>query len=148
MQANLPLAPLCKRKVMCHQHQRRMLGTMQIEHEIDDPFTCHGIKAARGLVGEQKGRMHHERAGKRDTLLFTSGKRRRIVIEAMCETNLVKHRDGAVPGVAACQFEGKHHVFERGQVWQQLKRLEYEADHGGAHCGAPVLVQLKNGLPA
>jgi hypothetical protein len=38
------------------------------------------IEIARGLVTQQKLRLHHQRPGKRHTLFFTAGKLRRPVV--------------------------------------------------------------------
>jgi hypothetical protein len=53
-----------------------------------------------------------------------------------------QHRLGTCAGVAvAAQLQRKHHVFQRGQVRQELKGLEHEAQFGHAQPGAAIFVE-------
>ena len=45
---------------------------------------------------------------------------------------------------AALQLQGQHHVFQRGEVGQQLKALKYKTQFGGAYSSASVFVDGEN----
>ena len=65
----------------------------------------------------------------------------RIVAQPLAQADAAQHLGRQRPRVgAALQLERQHHVLERVQVAEQLEALEHEADLGGAHRGARVLV--------
>jgi hypothetical protein len=115
---------------------------VQVEHEADDRVAGRGIEAARGFVREQQRRFRHEGTRQGDPLLLAAGQVLGVVAQAAAQAHAAEHRLGLRARVRIVpQFQRQHHVFQRVQVGEQLKRLEHEAQPGLAECGAAVLVE-------
>ena len=65
------------------------------------------------------------------------GSRQQVLADALQH---FRRQPGGI--VAAGELERQHHVLQRVQCRQQLKRLEYETQESRAQRGAAVLVQV------
>ncbi len=128
--------------VVRDEEQRRAALAIQPEHEVGDFDAGRVVEIARRLVGHQQLRLAGERAGDRDALLLAAGELLRIVRRALREPDArepllrLRRRVGR-----AGELERQHHVLERRQRRQQLKRLEDEAEQPLAQRRARILVQ-------
>ena len=90
-----------------------------------------GVERARRLIGQNDVRLVHQRARHGHTLLFATRKRRRFVVGASAEVEVLEQFEGACLGRRArCSGDegGYHHVFEGGKFRKQLVELEYETN--------------------
>ena len=62
---------------------------IQITEEGKNPLGVFGVEIPCRLIGEQDSRVIHHGAGDRDSLLFTAGKRPRLVMQAMRDSKKV-----------------------------------------------------------
>jgi len=82
-------------------------------------------------------------------LLLTARQLARVMAGARRQADAAEHRAGRCTRiVAARQLQRQHDVLQCGQRWQQMKRLEHEADALGPQARTAVLVQRTQALPA
>lgn len=63
-------------------------------------------------------------------------------MQALAEADALEPLRGLTLGIhIAVQLQRQHHVFNSGQVADQVKCLEHEAAQGAAFCRATVLIQ-------
>ena len=128
--------------VVGHQHQRRPGLAVELEHQRHHRLAGGEVEAAGRLVGEQQRRPDDEGARQRDALLLAA--RQHLADSGAAarpgRPGAASRWPAARASAAALQLERQHHVLERVQVAEQLEALEHEADLGGAHRGALVLV--------
>ena len=90
-----------------------------------------GVEVAGRLIGEDHFGFGHERPGDADALLLTAGHLARIVVEAMSQTDPCEHatrRTFALFLGHSAEHQRHRHVFQRGQIGQQVVRLEHESE--------------------
>ncbi len=114
------------------------LAPAEVAEHLEDAPAGRAVEVAGGLVGEEQRRPGREGAGERHPLLLAARELRRVVVAALGEADLGQQIVGAPAGAAlAGELERQQHVLARGQVAEQLERLEDEADLGRA-AGAPA----------
>ena len=89
-----------------------------------------GVQRACRFVGQNDGRVADKGAGDGHTLLLAAGELVGLVPELAAQTHLFQRCDGAAAALAAahaCVDEGDFHVFQQGQLGQQIILLEDEA---------------------
>ena len=124
--------------------QRGALLAVEVEHQLHHLLAGGEIQAAGWLVGQQHGRLHDEGACQRHALLLAARQHLGIVAQALRQADARQHVARRLAGVApAGQLQRQHHVFKRGQVAEQLKALEHEADLACAQRGAGVFADGK-----
>ena len=106
-----------------------------------------GVQRARRLVGQDDRRVAGQGAGDGHTLLLAAGELVGLVPELAAQAHPLQRCDGAVARRCAAAHagvdEGDFHVFQQGQLGQQIVLLEDEAQllvpdgrqlHGGSSC--------------
>ena len=89
------------------------------------------VEIARGLVGQQQRRPHHQRARHRHPLLLAPGEHARPVLEALAQADprqQFRRADARFDRRQAADAHRHLDVFERGELRQQVMELEDEAD--------------------
>ena len=113
---------------------------LQLGQQFHDFDAGGRIQVARGLVGQDQGRMRHQRASDRHALLLAARQLRRRVPGPVTEAHVIQRFLGALVAL------GRRHaridqrqldVLERRGPRQQVEILEHEADELVAHL-APV----------
>ena len=119
---------------MGDQHQRRPALGAQPRQELEHDRAGGAVEVAGRLVGEQQRRLGREGARQRDALLLAARELRRVVVSALAEADARRAvARAAVERLgAAGELERQEDVLERGQVGEQLERLEDEADAAAA----------------
>src|SRR5262249_16134874 len=98
------------------------------EHQACNFCSRSSIEIARRLVGQQQLRIAGKGARNRDTLLLATRQLLWIVRRTLRETDAAKPFGRSSRGIGrTSKLEWQHHIFERRQRRQQLKRLEDEA---------------------
>ncbi len=80
-ETNNALGLLGKFEIMRHEDEGRTSFLMQSEQELDDHLAGLSIQIPGGFIGKQNPRLANEGTGQGDTLLLTSRKLHRIVLE-------------------------------------------------------------------
>ncbi len=115
--------------IMCRENQGRPVCLVQLKEEIGNRLGVLEVEIASGFVGEENARLARECAGDRDPLLFAARKASRFVCEPMGQTNGGQGRLCPLAGVReVADLKREGDIVERRQGWQQVKRLEHEAD--------------------
>jgi acyl-CoA thioesterase-1 len=126
-----------------HQHQRRAVLAVEVEQQIRHRLAGLAIEIAGRFVGEQQLGRAGEGACDRDALLLAAGQLARVVLEAMAQPDLVQRLERALArSLDTADLERQHHVFQRAEARQQVKRLEHEADPGPAQPRPTILVEI------
>jgi len=127
---------------MCDQNQRRTRLTVHLKQQFDNALTGRVVETARGFICKKQGRPRPERPSQGHTLLFASRQGARIVVEPITQTDPSQAFLRTRLGIGrARQFKGQHHVFQRGHLRQQLKRLKDEPHVPGAPLGAGIFIE-------
>ncbi len=113
-------------------HEDGVAGLVQLAKNFHHDGFVGLVEIAGGLVGEDQLGLIYQGAGDGDALLFAAGKLRRQMREAIAEADATK-------GFGSLRFVGdavevlrEHHVFYGGEIWDEMKLLEDEADFFGA----------------
>ena len=72
---------------MGDEDERRAAVALQGEEEVDDRAAGGLVEIAGRLVGDEDGRVRHDRAGDGDALLLAARKLRRVVVQALAEAD-------------------------------------------------------------
>ena len=118
-------------------------------HEgVEDRGARGAVEVPRRLVGEEERGARPERPGERDPLLLAARQLRGVVVAPLAEPDggeeLRRPRAGS--GVTG-QLEREEDVLPRGQVREELVRLEYETDLPPTEKGELVLGHPVDRLP-
>ena len=133
---------MCQFIVVGNQQQRRPVPFGEVEQHVHDLRARLAVEVAGWFVGKQQIGLGGEGSGDGDTLLFAAGELRRVMRQAVAETDRLEAGAGAVEGVAAARkFERHGDVFERRHGRHQVKGLEDDADLVAAEQGESILVQ-------
>ena len=113
-------------------HQDRVAGVVQLAENFHDDGFVGFVEIAGGLVGEDELWLIDQGAGDGYALLFAAGELRGEMREAVAEAD-------AAQGFVGLRFVGdavevlrEHHVFDGGEIRDEMKLLEDEADFFGA----------------
>src|SRR5712671_6565037 len=132
------------RVVVGHQNERGAALSVQFEHKVDHARAGRGVEIARGLVGKEELRLGDEGARECHALLLAAGERLGVMPQPLGEAHALEHLRRAVRRARfARELQGQHHVLQRVQRRQQLKRLEHETEEARAQSRAPVLVEAE-----
>jgi len=112
-------------------HENGMAGAVEFAEEADDDFFVGFVEITGGLVGQDELGLIDERASDGDALLFTAGKLRRKVSEAMAEADALESFPGLILVGDAVEVLRKHDVFKRVEVRHEVELLEDKADFFG-----------------
>ena len=136
---------------MCDQHD----GLVEVMGECTDHRHDLGfgfrVKVAGRLIGEHHLGLGHKRPGDADALLLAARHLARVMAETMAEPDPCEHatrRTFALFLGHAAEHQRHCHVFERGQIGQQVVRLEYEAKMLLAEGRQLTLVEFADGYAA
>ena len=141
-QPDLALAALRQALIVGDQQQGGAVPGALLEQAVDDQAAGRAVEASRRLVGEQQHRPGDEGAGDRHPLLLPARKLRRVMVEAMAETNRVEPLGRHGESIATpAELERQRHVFERRHRWDQMKRLKDDADRMASQPGQRVLAE-------
>ena len=97
-----------------------------------------GVEGAGGLVGQDQGRVAHQRPGDGHTLLLAARQLVGLAAQLVAQAHLLQHRLGAGPALAAGHpgvDQGHLHVAHQVELGQQVVLLEHEAQHLVAYGG-------------
>ena len=88
------------------------------------------VEVAGRLVGEEDLSAAAEGPGDGDALLLAAGELRGLVVAAVAEADASSSSRRGARGLDLGELERQQHVLPRGQVAEELERLEDEADLG------------------
>ena len=108
----------------------------------DDGFVGF-VEIAGGLVGEDQFWLIDQRARDGHALLFAAGKLRGKMREAVAESDAAQGFGGLRFIGDAVEILREHHVFERGEIRDEMKLLEDEADFFGAIADHLVFAEFR-----
>ena len=116
---------------MRHEHQRHVLFTVNPNDQFEDEACVFAVEVAGGFVREQDGRAIGQAAGDGNALPFSARQLGGEMVEAMPQSNRLQQGDGSISPLRTGKAAFKHrnlYILQRGKGWQQVKRLENEAD--------------------
>ena len=112
------------------------------------PLAVARVEVARRLVGQDEDRVRRQCAGNRGALLLSSGQRGRPVRHAPGQAHrgeqLLGPRAGPLVSLPSDQ-QRQHYVLQRGELPEQMMKLEHEPDLPVPHQGQRVFGQLPEG---
>src|SRR5690606_16261621 len=110
--------------------QRNALGVQRLDGSKD--LGARGVvQVARRLIRKQYRRLHHHRASDRDTLALAARQLVRSMTRTALEAQALEqllHTGAPYLRRDSRQNQGQLDILERGQPWNQVERLEDEAD--------------------
>ena len=137
-----PCAAAGNRLVMGHQNQCGTALAVQLKHEFYDLRACGGIQIPGRLVGQKQLRLGHECSRDGDTLLLAAGKLPGIMLQAHSEPDPFKQLQcRGLNVIGTGEFQWQHHILDRGQCGQQLKRLKHETQYATTHRRPRIFIQ-------
>lgn len=99
---------------------------MQVLEQVHDHLSGPEIQTARGLVGEQHGRVSDQRPGQNDALLFPARQFPRPMGGAVAQSNFIQPRErygfGLFLALSAYQ-QRHHHILKRRKLGEQRVNL-------------------------
>jgi hypothetical protein len=117
--------------IMCGHQQGRPVGCHKVEQQIEDSIAALLIERSSWLIGKQDLWPVHQRAANRCTLPLPAGKLLYAMTEPMTQAGpLCQFAETRIRGAAIDPGgdRGNHTVFRKRQVWNQVVKLEYEAN--------------------
>src|SRR5579872_2011528 len=115
---------------------------MMGEKQINELFAGDLVEIAGRLIRDENGRIWHQRARKRDALLFAARQLRRVVMQPVAQADGSELLRRALRGVSdACELQRDCDIFQRRHGGNQMKRLENDSDLTAAKTCQGVLVQ-------
>ena len=130
------------------QHQRHAALGVLGEQEIDDLLAGRLIEIAGGLVRHQDGGIGRQRARERDALLLAAGQLRRIVMQAVAESDRAKFLRRAPRRIGiAGELQRHRDILQRRHGRDQMEGLEHDADLTAAKPRQRILVEALKGVP-
>ena len=111
--------------------EHRLLLLLQFDQELADHAGGGPIKCAGWLVGQQQARFLNQRAGDGDAGPLTTREFRRAMLQSRGETDAVEQflSAGNERGRRPPFGQRRHqHVFNHGQLRQQVMLLKHEAN--------------------
>ena len=134
------LGSLREPQVVGDQSQAECLAALQIREQVDDVGLAIFVEIAGWFVGEQQRRRIDQRARDNDTSLLAAGHAARIGVGAVLQADAREQIVGPrarrpwVHGAAEQRRNGD--IVDRGEVRQQARKLEDEANMAGAEGGS------------
>ena len=107
------------------------------------------IEIAGGLIGQHQARMQHHRARHGDALLLAAGKLGWPAMKLVGQAHQLQHLAGAPRGLAFRHPRDQprhHHVLQRGEVGEQVMKLENEAELEVAKVGQRPIAEREQVL--
>src|SRR5262249_40901507 len=99
---------------MCHKQERCAALPVDLNQQIKNVLAIFAIEISRWLIRKQDRRIISERPGDGDTLLFTTGKLRRIMMSAVLESNLLQQHPSTGKRIRASgNFHRNLNIFQR-----------------------------------
>ena len=113
------------------QQDGQLQGPVERQEQIEHPCAVSRIEVARRFVGDENGRLMHDRPGDGGTLQFATRHLGRVGVEARRQADLVADQPGLGSGrgrTEAAEQQRQGHVLEQRQGRQQVEELEDEPD--------------------
>ncbi len=107
------------------------------------------VQVPCGLVGKNQRWAIGQGPSDRHALLFAARQFPRPMVETLAEPDAFEQRPGpwpALPGRHAVELHGQGHVFERGEVGDQVETLEDEADRLSTEARERLFRECRQGL--
>ena len=137
MQKQRPAGFLRVRGAVGDQDERGVGLGAKAEEQRDDRVARVLVEISGRFVGQDQGRLVHERAGHGHALAFSAGKLRRQMMRALRQADAPEQflRPGVRRGVEPADDAAREqHVGQRIEFGHEVKRLEYHADQARATC--------------
>jgi hypothetical protein len=125
-------------RVVRREHEARCVLSLDLAHQRDDFGTGVTVQVRRWLVCENDGRLLHQRAGDRDSLLLAAAQLIGPVIALVGQAHRLQHRQGPVPPLARGRTEKQERVLDvlvGGEDGKEIEVLEDEGDVARAKVG-------------
>ena len=117
---------------MRDENEAECVLALQVNEQVDDVGLGILVEIARRLVGEQQRGRVDERTRDRNPPLLAAGQPARIHVGAIRESDareqIVAARVGFLSGHGAAEQRGQGDIVDCGEVRQQARELEHEAD--------------------
>lgn len=118
-------------------------GSAEIKDKISYGRACDAVKITCWFVGQKKFGFGRQSAGKGDALLLTAGKLRGEMACASLKSHGGEARAGLAYGIGrACELKRERDIFERGERWNKVERLEDNAHMSETELCQGVLIHL------
>jgi hypothetical protein len=105
---------------------------LNFRHQCEHLVGVFPIQVSGRFIGEYQRRLVHQRPRHRNPLLLAAGEAGRAIVHAIPETDALEQHRCALARIWSLAANPprvrKHHVFQGGEVRQQVVVLEYEAD--------------------
>lgn len=132
-------------------HDDGVAVAVQVFEQLGDDLLIGCVEVAGWFVSEQDRRIIDEGAGDADALLFAAGEFAGQVVGAMAEANFFECATGFGFVGHGVEVLREHDVFDGGEIRDEVKLLEDEADLvgaeavelGGRHLGYVHVVDLQ-----
>ena len=124
--------------------ERDTLRAIQLHEQIGEPRGVHAVERAGGFVGEQQFRLIDERPRHRRALPFPTRKLRGPMRKPVRKPDRREQFLRALAGLrgrARLRERGHEHVFEDRALWEQVMKLEDEADRFIAKRGERLFIE-------
>src|SRR5687768_2297807 len=116
---------------LVRHHDYSLSRSCELLEHAHDLFRGRRVEVSGGLVGEQNGRVVHQRARDGDALSLSAGELVWPVSDSISELDALERGDGALlslVGRNAGVHERKLDVVKRRRARQQVERLEHKTD--------------------
>jgi len=115
---------------------------VEMEEKFDDEMARLAIEIAGRFVREEDLGAIDEGARDRHTLLFATRELRRVVMQPFTQPYALEQLNRLLERmIESAEFHGHHHVFNRGDRWDELEVLKDEPAHAATQLGAAIFVQ-------
>src|SRR5262245_55016834 len=104
---------------------------VELDEQANEALADIGIDVAGWLVGQEDIGLGDHGARNRHALLLATGERRRLVLQALTQTDPGEELFDIVAVIrnaSSCEPQGQRDILERGKVIEQAKLLEHHAD--------------------
>ena len=136
-------------RAMGDEHDGSFLLAGQPGDEFDDGRAGGGVEIAGGFIGEEHGGLMDKGAGEGGALELTAGELVWAVMGAVGQSDGGKKFLGPLPGEGVDttgQEKGEEDVFLDRQGWEEMKKLEHEANFEAAERGEFGVIQGVEGV--
>lgn len=134
--------------VVGHQDYRGTRFTVQLFQQLDDACPCRPVEVSCGLVREKDPRLIDEGTGDGHSLLLSTRKLRREMMQAVTQANALQQDSGSRLGVRnAAEVQWNLDVLYSRKCGNELEGLEYEADLFPAQPSSLVFAQRAEFYP-
>ena len=125
-----------------HQPVRRVVGNLG--QQLEDRFSGVRVEVPGRFVGEQDGRLHHQRSRDGHALHLAARQLRRSMVDPVAESDAVEEFDGPRFGPSqrlTVEKSWESYVLPRRHRRHEVEELEHEPDAVPSKSGRGIVVE-------